>query len=317
MLHGRFFVQGNDNVFNTGNPFTAQLPSYYSYPVQRHPQRRASSKWASFFLSVEDRETTQTDNVVSRFWAVRSTTPRTNTWSISPGSDRRQPVQPRQPSQCLAAHRPATGAEEHADPALPVLPQQRERQFGRLDLAAHPGDPRHTSTEHVHSVGRYADHQRPAGERDALSSTGGTNTSSSPASTRAQLQCAGLFLWRRQRQPVLQLAHGSLRVAELHHLDQGHAGHQVRRLAARRPRGHHNRQQLQRQLHLSLRHGLRRHMERRRHTAIRLHADRARLAHPTASRWMRAHQAHLHHRATKRFRATCLTPRSLSRTIGR
>ncbi|MGB0066281.1 MAG: carboxypeptidase regulatory-like domain-containing protein, partial [Terracidiphilus sp.] len=29
-LHGRFFGQGNDDAFNTGNPFTRQLPSYYS-----------------------------------------------------------------------------------------------------------------------------------------------------------------------------------------------------------------------------------------------------------------------------------------------
>ena len=30
-LHGRVFGQGNDSAFNTGNPFTSELPSYYSY----------------------------------------------------------------------------------------------------------------------------------------------------------------------------------------------------------------------------------------------------------------------------------------------
>src|ERR1035438_7761882 len=30
-LHGRVYGQGNDNVFNTGNPFTTELPSYYSF----------------------------------------------------------------------------------------------------------------------------------------------------------------------------------------------------------------------------------------------------------------------------------------------
>ena len=30
-LHGQFFIQGNDKPFNTGNPFTPTIPSYYSY----------------------------------------------------------------------------------------------------------------------------------------------------------------------------------------------------------------------------------------------------------------------------------------------
>jgi hypothetical protein len=29
-LHGQFFIQGNDKEFNTGNPFTSTIPSYYS-----------------------------------------------------------------------------------------------------------------------------------------------------------------------------------------------------------------------------------------------------------------------------------------------
>ncbi len=62
-LHGRFYSQGNDNVFNTGNPFTAELPSYYSFQYNG-TLSGALSKWASFFFSVEDRET-QTDNVYS------------------------------------------------------------------------------------------------------------------------------------------------------------------------------------------------------------------------------------------------------------
>ena len=60
-LHGRVFGQGNDNVFNTGNPFTAELPSYYSFQYNGSVSG-AMSKWASFFFSVEQRDT-QTDNV--------------------------------------------------------------------------------------------------------------------------------------------------------------------------------------------------------------------------------------------------------------
>jgi hypothetical protein len=60
-LHGRFFSQGNDNVFNTGNPFTTNLPSYFSYQYNGTVSG-AMSKWASYFFSVEGRNS-QTDSV--------------------------------------------------------------------------------------------------------------------------------------------------------------------------------------------------------------------------------------------------------------
>src|SRR5450631_3876801 len=53
-LHGRFFGQGNDDAFNTGNPFTSVIPAYHS--VQYNGTLSGSlSKWASFFISVEQR----------------------------------------------------------------------------------------------------------------------------------------------------------------------------------------------------------------------------------------------------------------------
>jgi hypothetical protein len=81
-LHGRVYGQGNDNVFNTGNPFTAQLPSYYSIQYNASVSG-AMSKWASFFFSVEQRDT-QTDNV---FYIPNGPVydMTANTWSISPG----------------------------------------------------------------------------------------------------------------------------------------------------------------------------------------------------------------------------------------
>ena len=80
-LHGRVFGQGNDNVFNTGNPFTAQLPSYYSVQYNGSVSG-ALSKWASFFFSVEQRDT-QTDNV---FYIPSGPIydGTTDMWSISP-----------------------------------------------------------------------------------------------------------------------------------------------------------------------------------------------------------------------------------------
>lgn len=53
-LHGRFFAQGNDDAFNTGNPFTTVLPAYHS--VQYNGSISGSiSKSASYFLSVDQR----------------------------------------------------------------------------------------------------------------------------------------------------------------------------------------------------------------------------------------------------------------------
>jgi len=54
VLHGRFFLQGNDNVLNTGNPFAAATPSYHS--IQYNGTVSGSlNKKASFFFSVEGR----------------------------------------------------------------------------------------------------------------------------------------------------------------------------------------------------------------------------------------------------------------------
>ena len=63
-LHGQFFIQGNDNNFNTGNPFTNKnsagqtvanaIPPYYSYQFNGTVSG-AISKKASFFASAERR----------------------------------------------------------------------------------------------------------------------------------------------------------------------------------------------------------------------------------------------------------------------
>jgi len=53
-LHGRAFVQGNDDAFNTGNPFTKTIAAYHS--IQGNGTvSGALSKWASFFFSIEQR----------------------------------------------------------------------------------------------------------------------------------------------------------------------------------------------------------------------------------------------------------------------
>jgi hypothetical protein len=63
-LHGQFFIQGNDKPFNTGNPFTSTIPSYYSYQFNGTASG-AISKTASFFVSAEQRNT---ENVNA--WAI-------------------------------------------------------------------------------------------------------------------------------------------------------------------------------------------------------------------------------------------------------
>jgi hypothetical protein len=55
-LHGQVFIQGNDKSFNTGNPFTKTIPSYYSYQFNGTASG-AISKTASFFVSAEQRNT--------------------------------------------------------------------------------------------------------------------------------------------------------------------------------------------------------------------------------------------------------------------
>jgi hypothetical protein len=82
-LHGRFFGQGNDDALNTGNPFTTNLPSYYSYQYNGTVSGPISKK-ASYFMSVEDRET-QTDNVYS-IPGGPVYNPTGNTWTIGSGS---------------------------------------------------------------------------------------------------------------------------------------------------------------------------------------------------------------------------------------
>jgi hypothetical protein len=53
-LHGQFFFQGNNSVFNTGNPFTPDIPPYYSYQYNGSVSG-AIGKKASFFVSDEGR----------------------------------------------------------------------------------------------------------------------------------------------------------------------------------------------------------------------------------------------------------------------
>ncbi len=53
-LHGQFFGMGNDKSFNTGNPFTGNLPSYYSYQFNGTVSG-SINKDTSFFVSAERR----------------------------------------------------------------------------------------------------------------------------------------------------------------------------------------------------------------------------------------------------------------------
>ncbi len=60
-LHGQFFGQGNDNLFNTGNPFATSIPPYHS--IQFNGTLSGPlSKWASFFISAQQRNN-QNDSI--------------------------------------------------------------------------------------------------------------------------------------------------------------------------------------------------------------------------------------------------------------
>jgi Carboxypeptidase regulatory-like domain/TonB dependent receptor len=53
-LHGQFMIQGNDSSFNTGNPFTAEIPPYYS-DQYNGTLNGSLNKNTSFFISAEHR----------------------------------------------------------------------------------------------------------------------------------------------------------------------------------------------------------------------------------------------------------------------
>jgi hypothetical protein len=62
-MHGQFLAQGNDNLFNTANPFTTVIPAYHSLQFSGN-LNGALSKWASFFISVDQRNN-QNDSIYS------------------------------------------------------------------------------------------------------------------------------------------------------------------------------------------------------------------------------------------------------------
>jgi len=53
-FHGRFFSQGNDDAFNTGNPFTANIPAYHSIMYNGSVSGSLGKK-ASYFFNVAQR----------------------------------------------------------------------------------------------------------------------------------------------------------------------------------------------------------------------------------------------------------------------
>jgi hypothetical protein len=71
-LHGRAFVMGNDNLFNTGNPFVASIPDYHS--IQYNGNVSGSfNKNASYTLTVEGRNI-QDANIYTASTAVLNST---------------------------------------------------------------------------------------------------------------------------------------------------------------------------------------------------------------------------------------------------
>jgi hypothetical protein len=66
-LHGRAFIQGNDDSFNSGNPFTKVLPSYHSLQYNGTVSGPIS-KTASYFFSAEQRDN-QNDSVYQPTYA--------------------------------------------------------------------------------------------------------------------------------------------------------------------------------------------------------------------------------------------------------
>ncbi len=121
-FHAQGFVQGNDNIFNTGNPFAASIPSYHSIQFNG-TMNGALSKKASFFLSAEQRNN-QGDHIYNAETAALESSS-ASTLYRRPGY--RWRLQPPDPHQHCPAHRLPARQQKYFHRALPVLPQLRER----------------------------------------------------------------------------------------------------------------------------------------------------------------------------------------------
>jgi hypothetical protein len=82
-LHGRAFIQGNDDTFNSGNPFTTVLPSYHSLQYNGTVSGPIS-KSASYFFSAEQRDN-QNDTTYAASTAIQN--PTTGVWYVPTNSD--------------------------------------------------------------------------------------------------------------------------------------------------------------------------------------------------------------------------------------
>jgi hypothetical protein len=82
-LHGRAFIQGNDDTFNSGNPFTTVLPSYHSLQYNGTVSGPIS-KTASYFFSAEQRDN-QNDTTYAASTAIQN--PTTGVWYIPTNPD--------------------------------------------------------------------------------------------------------------------------------------------------------------------------------------------------------------------------------------
>ncbi len=135
-LHGQFFAMGNDKSFNTGNPFANDIPDYDSYQFNGSLSG-SLSKWASFFVSAQQRNTS--DAYIY-------------TATLSPDALHhriRRRLQSARSHQHCSAHRSAAGTEEHPDAALPALARQRERRPGWNNRSAHAGHGLHFLRAHA------------------------------------------------------------------------------------------------------------------------------------------------------------------------
>ncbi len=165
-LHGRAFLMGNDNAFNTSNPFTGAIPAYYKIQYNGTVSG-AMSKWASYFLSVEGR--TYQDASVYDITNPVILDSSTNTYVGQQHPAHRGLIHSANPPGDFAAGRPATGPKEHAYVAIPIRALQSERDIERRQLRClHTASSSYANENSIQLL-RLADHQRSHGERNTLS----------------------------------------------------------------------------------------------------------------------------------------------------
>ena len=287
-LHGQFFMQGNDDAFNTGNPFITHLPTYHT--IQFNGTMSGSlSKTASFFVSAEQRNIQNISLAYGLHMAPATSgilNPHTRT-NIAPRID----LQLGEKNTLTLRYQFYRDSESGELSAA----QQSSSQAHEFDFHRE-----HRSTE------RFVCHQRSHRQRDPLPVSSRHFFDDSGKRSAPGIG-AGLLYRRRRIGKSDQRPPGPFGAVEHYYNDRGRPRHQVWNAAARQSRRQLDGRKLQRDVHLRLGSGLQRRARP---------AERYALPNNDSCNDLRAGPVKLRQRRPKSLEPTPSTRRSSCKTTG-